>query len=932
MDIASSLKRSWSFGLVVALLSLLLASCGGGGGGGAPAAAPPPANAALAVTVIDTLGRFVAGASVGSPSGTATTDAGGKASLPVANGSELAISVAKAGFAEQVKLVTLPAGRSADALLVMLIQRDAAVDIAGIEAGGSASGRDGVKVTFPAGALVNAAGAAVTGTIQMQMTPVNVVDLDAGAFPGAFEGLPSGGGARAAIMSYGTAELLPLQGGQKLNLAPGKTAQIELPIYVGVHQGGSAVAIGDTIALWSLNASTGLWTQEGSGTVVASAASPSGKALRATISHFSWWNGDVASQMATVDLSVVVPNASPAVPAGTLAPVSGQIVAGTGPAWVATTSVAVGSSVRLNVPANATTRLSARIELATQVCTGSIDVSPAPGANVVATISAVCVTVPVPTIVQPASVVTTNSARPLAVEVTIAGPVPDSVEVFVDGTPIAQLGPQFFYRVFWDSASFSEGTHILGARATLQGISRDSATQAVVVDRTPPHAVAIDPPATTEVSGSTVFTVDFDESVNPLPFTLADAVKLTVLPPNQLTPVAIAATLAYDDTQRRLSVTPTQVLPLGVAGLSWGGLQDSAGNAVAGTVAATWNVARTASLGGFGDVTGRLGIATNSAGAVFAVHKRSGDGGLIASRFDGSSLVPLGPVINDRTVGGDPTASIAADASGQVFVAFTQVDLAGTAAEVVVRRFDATANAWVTLVAPFPVPAQGLAASLPRLRLNAAGQPVIVFSTGAFNPLPMLRALRFDGTAWVDLGSLALNFQVFTMALDANGSPIVAFLRGSFGSNASTLEVLRNTGGAWVAMGGVLDSTPNATQGIGEPSLAIDGTGQPWVAWNKFPSPPVNLVRFDGTVFVPVPIVPPPTNGHPSLTFVNRDPVLALGDDSSQVLRLHNGVWDAPLPVAIDGRGPIEVAASNGALIMGVTSQSTGTLLKVSFP
>ncbi len=76
------------------------------------------------MTVIDTFGRFVAGADLVSPSGTGSTDAGGKATLPVASG-EQAISVAKAGFAEQVKLVALPAGRSSDTLLVMLIPRDA---------------------------------------------------------------------------------------------------------------------------------------------------------------------------------------------------------------------------------------------------------------------------------------------------------------------------------------------------------------------------------------------------------------------------------------------------------------------------------------------------------------------------------------------------------------------------------------------------------------------------------------------------------------------------------------------------------------------------------------------------------------------------------------------------------------------------------------
>jgi len=811
---------------------------------------------------------------------------------------------------------------------VMLIERDAAVAIAGIEGGGSASGRDGVKVTFPAAALVTAAGAPVSGAIEMQMTPVNVVDLDVGAFPGAFEGLPTGA-TRAAIMSYGSAELLPLQGGQKLELAAGKTAEIELPIYAGLHQGGAAVAVGDTIPLWSLNTGTGLWTQEGSGTVVANPASPTGKALRATIAHFSWWNGDVASQMATVNLSVTVANAAPPAPAGTLAAVSGQVVAGTGPGWVATTSVPVGTSVAVRIPATATTRLSARIDLATQVCTGSVDLAPAPDASVSATISAVCFTVPVPTVVQPSSVVATNSARPLPIEVTIDGPVPDSVDILVDGTPIAQLGPQFFYRAFWDSSTFSEGSHLISARATLRGTSRDGNSQEVVVDRTPPHATTISPAATAEVSGSTVFSVDFDEPVNPLPFTLADGVKLTVVPANQTTPLAIAATLAYDDTQRRLTVTPAAPLPLGVAGLSWGGLEDSAGNAVAGTVAATWNVARTALLSEFGDQAGRVGIATNNAGAVFELHKRNSDGALVVARFDGSAFVPFGPVVNDRALGTDLVGSIAVDAGGQVFVALAQADVAGTAAEVLVRRFDAVANAWVTLVAPFPVPGS-VGSVRPLLRLNAAGLPVLVFSTGVFPPA--LRGFRFDGTAWQDLGSLTSDFALPTMELDNDGNPVVALLRGTPGSNAATLGVLRNTGAGWVAVGGVIDSTPNATQGIGEPSLAIDGAGQPWVAWNHSPAPPVNLVRFDGTTFVPVPIVPVPASGHPALTFIGGDPVLAVGDDSSQVLRLHNGVWDTPLPVAVDGRGAIDAKASNGALVMGIGGPGLARVLRVSFP
>ena len=61
-------------------------------------------GATLAVTVIDTLGRFVSGAAVTSPSGSAPAPMPAVcASLAVATGSEQVLSIAKDGFAEQVK-------------------------------------------------------------------------------------------------------------------------------------------------------------------------------------------------------------------------------------------------------------------------------------------------------------------------------------------------------------------------------------------------------------------------------------------------------------------------------------------------------------------------------------------------------------------------------------------------------------------------------------------------------------------------------------------------------------------------------------------------------------------------------------------------------------------------------------------------------------
>ena len=917
--------------LLCLLWLVMLAACGGGGGGDEPppVSSPPPSSgptATVAVTVIDTQGRFVAGAQVTSPSGSASSDAGGVASLPVATGSEQLLVVSKTGFAEQVKPLTVPNGRNADLLRVMLIERDAAVAINAIEAGASASGRDGVKVTFPAGALVDGAGNAVTGTIQMQMTPVDVTAIDAQAFPGAFAGVPSGG-ARGDIISYGTAELLPLKNGQKLQLAAGKTAQIELPIYADKHQNGTTVAIGDTIALWSLNTTTGVWTQEGTGSVVASAASPSGRALRATISHFSWWNGDVSAQMGTVNLTVS--GQSTPVAAGTLASVTGQVVAGSGPGWVAQASVAVGTAAPLRVPAGATTRINVRVDTTTQVCTGTADVSPSPNANVDVTVSLSCFTVPVPTIVQPASGTLTNASGLSTVLTTVDGSLPDAFDVLVDGVvdPGQHVGSgQSFYRTTLNLAPLGEGTHTLVARATRQGTTRDSAPVTVIIDRTAPTATAISPSSSTEVSNSTEFDVDFSEPVfaGRPDLVLSDVVKLSVLPIGQTTPVEIPITASFQNSQQRVHVTANQALPLGVASLTWASLRDGAGNGVGNPIGQSWTVARTAQLAQFGGLfsNSNFVMTTDSGGTIYTLHQRASDGHIVASRFDGTALVPIGPVVDERTPGGNDFGSIAADTNGQVVVAHVQSNAAGTGSEVVVRRFDANANAWVTLVAPFALGIVNNNNIQPKVRLNAAGQPVLVFSNQA-----AVRGFRFDGTAWVDLGSIASAFFRIDMTLDGSGNPVVAR------SDNTTLSVVRNTGGAWVSLG-TLDSV-GFPQSISTFSIASDAAGQPWVAWKIFDgAPAVRLKRFDGTGFVDVALPPIVPSGHPVLTFLNGDPVIALGDDSSNLLRFHDGAWEAPVPVAVDGRGTIVAGSSNGNVILAITGagNSLATLLKVAFP
>ncbi len=931
---------SW---FVAASASLLVAACGGGGDATVPpiGSGPPAETATVAVTVVDTLGRFVAGATVASGSASTNTDVAGQASLAVATGGERVVSVVKPGFAEQFKVVNLAAGTTSTVpLQAMLIARGAPQTIAAIESGGVATGTQGVKVTFTPNSLVNAAGQAVTGAIQMSMTPVDVSEIDVGAFPGMFEGIPTGA-ARQAIVSVGTSELVPEQGGQKLNLAAGKTAGIELPLFVNRRQDGSAIAVGDAIPLWSLDTASGLWTQEGSGIVIASAASPVGLAMRATISHFSWWNGDFAAQTATVDLTVTVPGVP--LPPSTSIGVSGEVLAGSGPNSTATGAVVVGSVGQFRVPAaSSSTRLTAQVVAGTQTCSGSVVVSPAPGSTVSATIAMSCVTLDV-RLVRPAGAISTNSASPVPFRIEVDGSVPDSVELIANATRIALFSPQFFYSGFWDSSTFAEGSYTLRARATRSGVVRDGGSVTVVVDRTAPRATVFAPLTSAAVDRNTVFTVDFSETVLAAPFTLSDAIRLTVTQPG-LAPVIVPFTVSQNTDGTRITVLPAAALPIGIASLSWGGLHDAAGNAVTGTVAASWNVSRTTQIGAdfvFENQGGTsLAFAVNAGGTLHAVRQRPDTHNVEVLRFDGNDFVALGPQVNERSFGLD--LAMAIDGTGRVHVALEQANAAGTDSEVIVRRYDATANAWETLGPPLPVGRafSQLFSSLahPKLAIDAANRPVLSFTGNgqAFT----LQARRFDGTTWALLGAVSDSvFGGHALVLKADGNPFIAYLQGAAGSNGESLRVVEFNGTAFVSRG-QLDAVGDATDSLAVPQIALAPDGRPSVAWSKRSLQAASVASFDGTAFVPIPIVPalPTFNSRTGLGFLNGDLVVAGArpGGGGDVRRFHNGAWEPPATFVTATAGDLTLIADGNTMLIGqatfASGQAFGKVTRMAFP
>lgn len=244
------------------------------------------------VLVRDTKGNRLGGVSVNVVGGAGTpaaTDDDGRGTLTVGRGVPVSLSFKKVGFADQLKTLALPVAAESGYLEVTMLAREAAATLASAAKGGAVEGKDGAKVTFPANALVDADGKPVTGPVQVAITPVDVAK-DVRAFPGRFEGLRSNG-QQGLIVSYGTAEFVVTAAGAPVQLAPGKKAVIELPIYTTLNLDGSPVTPGAKFPVWSLDEVTGAWIEEGTGVVVAVDGGDE-LALRADVTHLSWWNHD----------------------------------------------------------------------------------------------------------------------------------------------------------------------------------------------------------------------------------------------------------------------------------------------------------------------------------------------------------------------------------------------------------------------------------------------------------------------------------------------------------------------------------------------------------------------------------------------------------------------------------------------------------------
>ncbi len=255
-------------------------------------AGPSPVGSASAtVRVLSPSGVPIVGASVRLIGGaSATTDTSGSAALTIGTGIRQTVRVEASGYARRTHVANLLGTATTGYIELVMQPLGPARTLADASAGGTLEDATGAKVTIAPRSLVGAAGTPVTGEVQVFISPVDVTTTPR-AFPGLFSGRGTDG-ASAAIASYGTVDFNFIKDNEKLDLAPGQSATIEIPVFPTFDLDGNPVGLGKVIPLWSLDEDSGEWIREGEGTIVASSNSPTGFVQRATVGHFSWWNCD----------------------------------------------------------------------------------------------------------------------------------------------------------------------------------------------------------------------------------------------------------------------------------------------------------------------------------------------------------------------------------------------------------------------------------------------------------------------------------------------------------------------------------------------------------------------------------------------------------------------------------------------------------------
>lgn len=220
-------------------------------------------------------GGPLASVKVSAGSVTATTDASGRYELRAPAG-ERRLRFELAGHVDGFRTAVLLDGKPTQLDIALLpLAEPMKFDAS---SGGTAVGRRGAGVKAPENAFSDASGAAVTGMVDLYLTPLDPSsDEEIAAAP---EFVAERDGSPQLLESMGLLDIQVRKGDEKLSIAPGKTLELSIPVPAGSSPQ-------PTMDFWSFDEDKSVWVHEGEATYDEATKTYVGRA-----SHMSLWNVD----------------------------------------------------------------------------------------------------------------------------------------------------------------------------------------------------------------------------------------------------------------------------------------------------------------------------------------------------------------------------------------------------------------------------------------------------------------------------------------------------------------------------------------------------------------------------------------------------------------------------------------------------------------
>ena len=248
-------------------------------------------------TVVNENNEAVEGVSISVGGMNALTDVNGVFTIQDASVYEkfAYIKAIKAGYINGSRALVPTSG--VNQVKIMLLAEDI---IATINSGESSevSLPNGTQVNFE-GDFIKSNGADYSGAVSVIMKHLDPTDENVGnMMPGMLYAEDASGNEKVLETFGMLAVELKGTSGEKLQLAEGSTAQIELPV------SNIATNAPQTIPLWHFDEVNGYWKEEGFATLT------NGKYV-GEVSHFSFWNCDVQLPLVQLCINVVDPSGNP---------------------------------------------------------------------------------------------------------------------------------------------------------------------------------------------------------------------------------------------------------------------------------------------------------------------------------------------------------------------------------------------------------------------------------------------------------------------------------------------------------------------------------------------------------------------------------------------------------------------------------------------